>query len=214
MSTRRRSEQDEALILPANLRTWPRCEVILMSPHRSLLLSYQKSNPNIAPTYLLSGPLKSTSKLETTAIDLSRAGSPNLNGTQSLAHLATQGVRIVDMDEMSDADRNSEDGDADELDEMGMKNDDGRPGNDEGHADGLAGVVRFKVEREDEILEPEEVPKWGVVLVQADHLEREFRRGSDAHGLGGLTSLQSRKSSSRPKPSTSTFTPCHPHLSR
>ena len=90
--------------------------------------------------------------------------------TQSLAHLsATQGgVRIVDMDEMSDADRNSE---VDEEDEMGMKNEEIWPGNDHGEGDGMIGGSRVKVEREDVVVIPEETARWGVVLVQADALE-------------------------------------------
>lgn len=74
------------------------------------------------------------------------------------------------MDQMSDADRNSE---PDEEDEMGMKNDGQWPGNDQGEADGM-GLGAIKVDREDEDVEPEEVPRWGMVLVQDDALEGDY----------------------------------------
>jgi len=76
------------------------------------------------------------------------------------------------MDQMSDADRNSE---PDEEDEMGMRNDGQWPGNDQGEEDGMG--VGVKVERVDEEVEPEEVPRWGMVLVQDDALEGESIRG-------------------------------------
>lgn len=76
------------------------------------------------------------------------------------------------MDQMSDTDRNSE---PDEEDEMGMRNDDRWPGNDQGEADGLAGGRAVKVERKQDLVESESVPRWGVVLVQGDALEGKTR---------------------------------------
>jgi DNA polymerase delta subunit 3 len=140
---------------------------------RSILLRYLNAHPTLAPTYILSGPLKSTSQLAQTQLEPVGPSSPG--ATQSLAHLATQGVKIVDMDQMSDADRNSE---PDEADEMGMKNDDGWPGNDEGAEDGLVGDGVEGVEREDEEVVNEEVPRWGMVLVQGDALEGELLTGT------------------------------------
>lgn len=78
------------------------------------------------------------------------------------------------MDEMSDADRNSE---PDVEDEFGMRNGTGGggwPGNDVGDADGMEGGRGIGVVRKDEEIVPEEVPKWGCVLVQADRLEGGF----------------------------------------
>lgn len=72
------------------------------------------------------------------------------------------------MDEMSDADRNSE---PDEEDEMGVRNEHGWPGNDTGEMDGLGGGRGIRVERKDEEIVSEEVPRWGVVLVQGPKLE-------------------------------------------
>lgn len=142
------------------------CEKVPSRPtsaDRSLLLHYYNANTSLSPTYLLSGPLKSTSRLALTQLE---PAPPSPTATQSLAHLAKSGVKIVDMDQMSDADRNSE---PDEEDEMGMKNDSRWPGNDQGDEDGLGSGI--KVEREDEDVEAEEVPRWGMVLVQDDALE-------------------------------------------
>lgn len=148
----------------------------------SILLRYLNAHPTLAPTYILSGPLKSTSKLAQTQLEPIGPASPG--ATQSLAHLATQGVKIVDMDQMSDADRNSE---PDEADEMGMRNEDGWPGNDEGAEDGLVGDGLDRVEREDDVVVNEEVPRWGMVLVQGDLLEGGF----NGHRLlGGILRSQ------------------------
>jgi DNA polymerase delta subunit 3 len=75
-------------------------------------------------------------------------------------------VRIVDMDEVSEGERNSDDGE--DVDPDGM-------GNDEGTDDGLGGVVDVKEEKG---LEGEKVKRWGVVLVQKDELDGTslFRR--------------------------------------
>ena len=83
----------------------------------------------------------------------------------------TQMVRIVDMDEMSDADRNSEDdmtGLEDEEGDVGM-------GNDEGADDGIGGgstVEGVKVEEKE--VRAEQVTIWGVVLVQSEGLKGEL----------------------------------------
>ena len=77
------------------------------------------------------------------------------------------------MDEMSDADRNSEDGE----DEVGMDadkvlgNDKGGEGGLSGHG-GKTGLLRD----DDEDIKPEEVKRWGVVLVQGEDLESECVR--------------------------------------
>ena len=72
------------------------------------------------------------------------------------------------MDEMSDADRNSEDGMAgleDEEMDVGM-------GNDEGADDGIGGQGTVEgVKIEDKEVKAEQVKMWGVVLVQTEGLK-------------------------------------------
>lgn len=71
-------------------------------------------------------------------------------------------VKIVDMDQMSDGEANSE---ADEDD------DDVRMGNDDGADDaGALGVKGIEDDHEGEV-EAEETPRWGVVLVSEEGLE-------------------------------------------
>ena len=138
----------------------------------SLLLDYYESHTSLCPTYLLTGNLHSTSTLATTLLPEDR-----------LSTTATQVVKIVDMDEMSDVDRNSEDGtdmgdepvateaaDAEALDADEMW------GNDRGAEGGLSGRgAASGLVREEVIVREEEVPRWGVVLVQDDHLEGRLR---------------------------------------
>ena len=138
---------------------------------RSLLLDYYGAHTSLCPTYLLTGNLLSTSTLATTLLPEDRP-----SGT------ATQVVKIVDMDEMSDVDRNSEDGadlaeepvatEAADGDEM---NADEMWGNDRGAEGGLSGRgEKTGVIRDDDAIKEEDVPRWGVVLVQDDQLEREL----------------------------------------
>ncbi|ORX35492.1 DNA polymerase subunit Cdc27 [Kockovaella imperatae] len=135
---------------------------------KNLLLDYFESHPSISPTYLLTGDLLSTSKLATNTLPEDREQVT-----------ATQRVRIVDMDEMSDADRNSEDGvgDADGDDPDKMDTDD-RMGNDHGDEEGgISGTGTksglIKDARDDEAIVSEEVKRWGVVLVHADELDEK-----------------------------------------
>jgi DNA polymerase delta subunit 3 len=75
-------------------------------------------------------------------------------------------VRIVDMDEVSEGERNSEDGVEEDEGMIGGWN-----GNDEGAgADGLGAVNGGEGGEE---IRSEEVKRWGVVLVQKDGLEGE-----------------------------------------
>ncbi|WVQ96952.1 hypothetical protein IAU59_004061 [Kwoniella sp. CBS 9459] len=131
---------------------------------KNLLLEYQTSHPSVSATYLLTGPLLSTSTLnQTQLLSLQpKLGDPSL----------TQKVRIVDMDEMSEGDRNSED--EREEDEIGFE----EVGNDKGAEDGLAGnlgigIVGGKSGEEGEGLRGEDVVRWGVVLVGQDELEEK-----------------------------------------
>ena len=87
-------------------------------------------------------------------------------------------VRIVDMDVMSDGERNSEDGSLGEgLDGaggeevgMGMGNDKGG-----GFGPGVGGEAReLKQLREDDEVKGEKVKRWGVVLVQGRGLDGGF----------------------------------------
>ena len=82
-------------------------------------------NPSLEITYLLSGPLLSTSSLAYTQLP-----SEGIQlDAKALAQLeASQRIKIVDMDEVSDGERNSEDG---------TEGDDELVGNDKGEPDHL-----------------------------------------------------------------------------
>ncbi|WWC96586.1 hypothetical protein V866_003454 [Kwoniella sp. B9012] len=127
---------------------------------KNLLLSHYISNPSLSPTYLLTGPLLSTSTINQT----------QLHSLTQIHGSSTQRVRIVDMDEMSEGDRNSEDEDDDDEKEVG---------NDNGAEDGLVGDLKLPIPgsvKDDEemgALEREEVKRWGVVLVGKDGLEEK-----------------------------------------
>ncbi|KAL1405217.1 hypothetical protein Q8F55_008842 [Vanrija albida] len=120
---------------------------------KNLLLHYLSTHPDVIPTYLLSGPLLATSALAQTT--LTRAASPS--ATQSLAHLsATQKIRVVHMDEMSEDEWNSE---AEEEEEQ-----------NEEDFEALAGAEEsIKVDGDDAL--DDVVPRWGVVMVNQDGLE-------------------------------------------
>lgn len=132
--------------------------MMIMLTIRSLLLSYYATHTATA-TYLLTGPLLRNSTLAYTQLPPTAPASPT-TATQSLAHLGGQ-VKIVDMDQMSDDERNSEVDDAE--DDVRMTNDDGAL--DQG---------ALGIEREgDGDLQSEEVPRWGVVMVSEEGLEGE-----------------------------------------
>ncbi|ORY23928.1 DNA polymerase subunit Cdc27-domain-containing protein [Naematelia encephala] len=126
--------------------------------------SSSKSEGIMTATYLLTGPLKATAQLSKTALD----------SLSSQAGPATQMVRIVDMDEISDGERNSEDGDGQD-DELGIGTE--RMGNDEGDQDGINGGVGVElqgIKREDEeVIGEQVVQRWGCVLVQQDNLDEK-----------------------------------------
>ena len=82
-------------------------------------------------------------------------------------------VRIVDMDVMSDGERNSEDG----LDGAGGEGGGMGMGNDKGggFGPGVGGEAReLKQLREDDEVKGEKVKRWGVVLVQGRGLDGGF----------------------------------------
>ena len=82
----------------------------------SLLLSFSSSSPALHKTYLLTGPLLSSSTLARTQLTAERLKAQE--DEKSLAKLsATQKIRVVELDEVSDGERNSEDGD---MDDVGM----------------------------------------------------------------------------------------------
>lgn len=128
----------------------------------------------------MTGPLRTSVKLAMTQIP---------SAEPKFAPEGTQRIRIVDMDEMSDDERNSEDGagdpeavagglwTADDGEGNGASGEDAVVGNDEGDAIGGIsgkGVEAVKLEKGDgEVVRPEEVERWGVVLVQQDALEGE-----------------------------------------
>ncbi|WWC60656.1 uncharacterized protein I303_103231 [Kwoniella dejecticola CBS 10117] len=142
---------------------------------KNLLLSHFESNPdlNLSPTYLLTGPLLAHSTINQTQLhSLTQVHSTN-----------ARAVRIVDMDEMSDDERNSEHGDADEdqvneVDDAAIGNDSGA-GEGEGEEDGLIGSIQLdpaglgRFEKEEEVVRKQDVPRWGVVLVQGDQLDEK-----------------------------------------
>lgn len=146
------------------------CFFISSADSTSLLLEHLTAHPKLNATYLLTGHLLPTSSLASTQLPADTQDARNKSG--SLRDMAgTQMVRIVDMDEMSDADRNSEDdmtGLEDEEGDVGM-------GNDEGADDGIGGgstVEGVKVEEKE--VRAEQVTIWGVVLVQSEGLKGEL----------------------------------------
>lgn len=126
----------------------------------SLMQAYHSSHQCTA-TYVLTGPLLRDSTLTYTQFPV--ATQVETKSTQSLAHLGGQ-VKIVDMDQMSDGEANSE-VDEDEN-EPRMTNDDGADDR------GALGINGAEDDHEGE-LESEETPRWGVVMVSEEGLEGE-----------------------------------------
>ncbi|WVR05562.1 hypothetical protein IAU60_002581 [Kwoniella sp. DSM 27419] len=124
---------------------------------KNLLLDHYTSNPSLYPTYLLTGPLRADSTI--TQTQLPSLTPANLTSTQR--------VKIVDMDQMSEGEMNSED--EDEDDGVGPE----QMGNDEGAESGLAGELNVGAVggRNTEVVKKEQVERWGVVLVGAEALE-------------------------------------------
>lgn len=120
--------------------------------HDSLLLHYQASHPDVVATYSLSGPLLSTSALGHTAV----SATQDTPASQSLAHMsATQKLRIVDMDQMSDDERNSE---ADEEEQR--------------QEEALESEVEQNAKEDWDMEDAEpEVARWGVVIVKSGDLD-------------------------------------------
>lgn len=142
------------------MSTMPRSELCFPftrarpNPLLSLMRAYLSSHPAVAATYLLSGPLLASSTLAQTQV-AANGGGP---ATQSLAHMsATQKIKIVDMDQMSDDERNSEADAEEEREEIELEHSE-----DKIAVDDQGAVV------------PEEVARWGVVLVGQDALDGEF----------------------------------------
>jgi len=120
----------------------------------SFLKEYLASHPDVTPTYLLSGTLLSDSKIAHTSV----TDDAPATGTQSLAHMsATQKLRIVDMDQVSDDERNSEADAEEEREEIELEH----------------SGESIKVEDEGSLGASEQVAKWGVVLAAADVLDGE-----------------------------------------
>ncbi|WRT66008.1 uncharacterized protein IL334_002959 [Kwoniella shivajii] len=125
---------------------------------KNLLSEYSQSHSEVIPTFLLTGPLLSESKLSYTQL-------PSL--TQSYIP-TSRIVKIVDMDEMSEGDRNSEDDDG--RDRMDIGND---KGDDENGISGgiILGGSGGKIQ--DDLIKKEDVDRWGVVLVSIENLEEK-----------------------------------------
>lgn len=169
------------------------------------------SSSGVAATYLLTGPLRTSVKLAMTQIP---------SAEPKFAPEGTQRIRIVDMDEMSDDERNSEDGAGDpeavagglwtaDDEENGPGGEDAVVGNDEGDAIGGIsgkGVEAVKLEKgSGEVVRPEEVQRWGVVLVQQDALEGEHRESLDISSIGAYSPQRRRRCSQKAR-STCTST--------
>jgi len=156
----------------------------------SLLLDHLSTHPSLSPTYILTGPLLPSSSLSSTQLNDPYSTQVPGEGKGSLRGLAgAKGmVRIVDMDEMSDGERNSEDGvwEGMEGEEEGLGNDEGDPA---GIGRGKGGLGVGGVGREEEVLRSEQVARWGVVLVQGAGLEglssTGLRCGLWTDGFGG-----------------------------
>lgn len=121
----------------------------------------------MTPTYLVSGPLLADASLGHNT--LSQQDEPTT--TQSLAHMsATQKVRIVNMDEMSD-DGKSDDGAGDEIEQL------------------EAGAEEIEEDAEKKERPGREVARWGVVLVGGEDLSGECWCGLALSNEGLLWSI-------------------------
>ncbi|WWC88210.1 uncharacterized protein L201_003115 [Kwoniella dendrophila CBS 6074] len=128
-----------------------------------LYVHYKDNEESVSPTYLLTGPLLKESKINQTEL---------ISLTQ-IRSTSTQKVRIVDMDEMSEGDRNSEDED-DHIQEDDVGNDKGELGGLVGNSDLELNVKKEDLNDENSLIKNDEnVPRWGVVLVGKDNFEEK-----------------------------------------
>ncbi|ODO07639.1 hypothetical protein L198_01220 [Cryptococcus wingfieldii CBS 7118] len=155
---------------------------------KDILLKHLQSNPSLSSTYLLSGPLLSSSSL--TQTQLSPSYGRGGGGGKGFRDLGEGMVKIVDMDERSDAGSDAEaDADAEGEGEEGKVNngenerlgddEDTRMdgvGNDRGAEPGDGGLGGGEVIGEDgHGVRRERVDRWGVVFAADDMLEEKKR---------------------------------------
>ncbi|OWZ67722.1 hypothetical protein AYX14_05644 [Cryptococcus neoformans] len=156
---------------------------------KNILLRHFEANPSLAATYLLTGPLLSTSALTQTILQSSITSKAG----KSLRNLGDGMVKIVDMDQNSDAGDSDVEGlesqsqgqsKAQRAGLMGADDEDERMegvGNDRGAQVGEGGIGGGK--RLGELgFGKERIKRWGVVLATAEALE-EKRALFDASGL-------------------------------
>ncbi|AAW42070.1 hypothetical protein CNBC7080 [Cryptococcus deneoformans B-3501A] len=147
---------------------------------KNILLRHFEANPSLAATYLLTGPLLSNSVLTQTTI---QSGTTSKDG-KSLRDLGDGMVKIVDMDQNSDAGDSDVEGlesqsqgqsKAQRIGLMGTDDEDERMdgvGNDRGAQVGDGGIGGGK--RLGELgFKRERVKRWGVVLATAEALEEK-----------------------------------------
>ncbi|KIR43174.1 DNA polymerase delta subunit 3 [Cryptococcus deuterogattii 99/473] len=145
---------------------------------KNILLRHFEANPSLAATYLLTGPLLSTSVLTQTVF---QNGTASKDG-KSLRDLGDGMVKIVDMDQNPDAGDSDVEGlesqsqgqsKAQRTGLMGTDDDDERMdgvGNDRGAQVGEGGIGGGKRFGESG-LQREKVKRWGVILATAEALE-------------------------------------------
>ncbi|ODN83985.1 hypothetical protein L202_00021 [Cryptococcus amylolentus CBS 6039] len=163
---------------------------------KDILLKHLQSNPSLSSTYLLSGPLLSSSSL--TQTQLSPSHGAGGGGGKGFRDLGEGMVKIVDMDERSDAGSDADaDADADAAGEEGKvangenerlgDDQDTRMdgvGNDRGAAPGDGGLGGGEVIGEDgdgDGVRRERVDRWGVVFAADDMLEEKKRLFNPGH---------------------------------
>ncbi|WVQ85749.1 hypothetical protein IAT38_007916 [Cryptococcus sp. DSM 104549] len=135
---------------------------------KNLLLAHFEAHTDLAPTYLLTGPLLRTSTLTHTELTVS---SPS-KATQSLRDMGKGMVRIVDMDERSEGERNSDDGIDDD--------EEGEEGNDKGAEVGQGGIGGVAKDDGGNEWQGDEVERWGVVLTGQETLDEKKKLFEEA----------------------------------
>ncbi|WWC68312.1 uncharacterized protein I206_102236 [Kwoniella pini CBS 10737] len=158
-------ENDKRIVTYRDISREIKCHVNIA---KNLLLNHYQNNSKLIPTYLLTGPLLLTSKINQTQLF---SLNQNLNHNEKNSRI----VKIVDMDEMSDDERNSEHDNLEEEEEEEQIGND--LGNNNENENGLIGSIKLSNNNENEeeemIIKNQNVIRWGVILVQSDQIEEK-----------------------------------------